>query len=137
MEQNNIKTAIEHDFNFLIDEFCFNGGKWEETNFNWTIAYKNKYIAIEVQIDLRDPFVFILVSSIETSDTPDEMKYLEGKKKYLQDILKQLGLINCVEDKDIQTLGGKWENIPRISHKLSSLLKNNLEIILKEKEKIF
>jgi len=132
-----IKTDVEQNFKFLVDEFGFNCQGWRESNFNWIIIYKNKQIAIEVQIDLRDPFVFVLISSIGISDTPDEMKYLEEKKKHLQDILKQLCLINCVGDKDIQALGGKWENIPYISHKLSSLLKNNLETILKEKEKIF
>ena len=108
-----------------------------DTNSNWTIEYDRDDLTIEIQVDIRDPFIFILLSDPHDTSVPIEMKTLKGKKKYLQEALFKLGLISEIGDKQLQHLGGKWENIKKITGKLGAILSHNISAIENGKSVIF
>ena len=132
--KDDTKQSVENSFQFLVRERGYTMMNWQETNFNWVLEYRGSKLIIEIQIDIRDPFVFVLLSDPDDTAIASELKYLHGKKIYLQQAL--LKLVPKIGDKNIQHLGGKWENVKQISEILRRNLGENIDELENSKAEI-
>jgi hypothetical protein len=134
-----IQNIVTKHFEFLVHDLGFRGPKINSRNVDFSIGYFSDEIGVEIQVELIGFFIFVLLFEPAGDDIPIGYTNPAGKvqKRHLQEILAELSVIKSSGIKELQELGGDYMNCDLLAEKLSTLLHNNWERIMANREQLF
>jgi hypothetical protein len=124
---NLFSSITEESFSYLISEYGFSEPVATDGSWKTTFLYVNDQIGIEIELNYRDMDTFIFMCKLENGELSENEKPV---RKQLEEIIN----VQPSKSNGDNTTIEQFEN--RITKK-STLLKQNLDMILKTPEKVF
>ena len=123
------KKTIEF-FNFLNNDYGFSGPTITEDTWMTTIAYLGQEIGVELEIDFRDMYIFVLIVRLSNGKLPSGYFVSNGKvnRIHLEKVINDGSKRKRVKSRD--------EFVDSIEY-YSGLLELHLPTIILESKKIF
>jgi hypothetical protein len=103
----------------------------KHTYMDYSFAYLQKEIGIEINIDLSYFFIYLLVFKPKDEKVPIgyEDEFGNPQLVYIKDALKKIEIDNSKKTKELQKLGGNYKNCMSMANIYAALLEDNWEMI--------
>lgn len=146
MSIEEIKTRVRQQFAFLIGEFGFKEPQVQDQRTSSTFRYLDGELALEVEVEYCQFFIFVLVVKLEEGRLPQGYYQAKGTacRLHLQDIIKKFGLLPAEECDVLRSLararaanGSNDANEEMMIKSAATLLHQTLGWILANNEKAF
>jgi hypothetical protein len=124
---NLFSSITEESFYYLISDYGFSEPVATDGSWKTTFLYVNDQIGIEIELNYRDMDTLVFISKLENGKLPQNDK----------PVRKQLEEIINVEPSRSNGDSTTIEQFEKGITKKSTLLKNNIEEILNNSEKVF
>ncbi|MBY6037231.1 hypothetical protein KUV80_11225 [Fictibacillus nanhaiensis] len=124
---NVFSSITEESFSYLINEYGFSEPVATDGSWKTTFFYEKSDIAIEIELNYREMDAFVYMIKLENGKLPNDH---ESARKMLEVLIN----VEPVKSNGDHTTIQQFEK--GITNK-STLLKNNLNEILKTREKVF